>query len=304
MVYSIAQRDKVFNCIAMEFQHPFDFDEGPDWSPNQKLVRAGFQDLKYLPRSGWNATLAAHAYAARQQLSRFADLNLWAAMHNAPASARYEELAEDALVLWHGTSAARAEKISQFGLFHKRGLWTASEPRIAHGYTRERSGAYRAGSATVVLVLDRTTVEEGVHYHHDSPEIFRFHSGIPREAIEYILWDDRVEFVGAQQAKLPKRWGVARFKKVEGQWYLRSQPPVRFDNEHTYDDKEGWLRLSIQRIISTLQSALAVEVFSSLYATIAPWEVLTHEDIFSALEDVCSASRRRGRYQWFSLPDV
>ena len=304
MVHSIAQRGKVFNCIPMEFQRPFDFDEGPDWSPNQKLVRAGFQDLKYVPRSGWNAKLAAYAYGARQQLSRFADLNLWATMHNAPASARYEELTEDALVLWHGTSAARAEKMAQFGLFHKQGLWTASEPRIAHGYTRGRSGAYRAGSATVVLVLERTTVEEGVHYHHDSPEIFRFHSGIPREAIEYILWDDRVEFMGERQAKWPRRWGTARFKKADGRWHPRSQPPVRFDNEHTYDDKEGWLRFSIQRILSTLQSVLAVEVFSSLYATIAPWEVLTHEDIFSALENVCGAPRRRGRYQQFSIPDA
>lgn len=288
----------------MEFQHPFDFDEGPDWSPNQKLVRAGFRDLKYLPRSGWNATLAAHAYAARRQFSRSADLNLWATMHNAPASARYEALAEDALVFWHGTSAPRAEKIAQFGLFHKRGLWATSEPRIAHGYTRIRSHTYKAGAAIIVLVLDRTSVKEGVHYHHNSPEIFRFHSRIPPEAIEYILWDDRVEFVGAQQAKSPKRWGTARFKKVEDQWYPRSHPPVRFDNEHTYDDKEGWLRLSIQRILSTLQSALAVEIFSSLYATIAPWEVLTHTDIFSALEDVCGLPRRRGRSQRFSLPDA
>ena len=290
--------------IPMKFQHPFDFDEVPDWSPNQKLVRAGFRDLKYLPRSGWNATLAAHAYGARHQLSQFADLNLWAVMHNAPASARYEELAEDALVLWHGTSAPRAEKIAQFGLFHKRGLWTTSEPRIAHGYTRVRSGVYKAGAATVVLVLDRTTIEEGVHYHLNSPEIFRFHSGIPPAAIEYILWDDRVEFVGAQRARSPKRWGTARFKKVEGQWYPRSQPPVRFDNDHTYDDKAGWLRLSIRKILSTLELALAVEIFSSLYATITPWEVLTHADIFDALTDVCGGPNRRGSFQRFSLPDA
>ncbi|MDP7281169.1 MAG: hypothetical protein QGG39_14975, partial [Candidatus Poribacteria bacterium] len=62
----------------------------------------------------------------------------WAARHNCPASARYDELGDDTIVLWHGTSSTRAEKIAEFGLFHKRGLWTTLNPQIAHGYTRGR----------------------------------------------------------------------------------------------------------------------------------------------------------------------
>lgn len=289
--------------MTMKLHPPFEFEKKTDWRPNQKLVHSGFKDLKYLPRTGWNATLAAYAYATRRDMTRFPDLNLWAAMHNCPASARYEELGDDAIVLWHGTSSTRAEKIAEFGLFHKRGLWTTLNPQIAHGYTRGRSNAYGAGSATVVLLLDRRTIQEGEHYDHDSPEILRFRCGMPPEVIEYILWDDRIEFLGEQRAKQPRPWGTARFKKIDGRWYPRSQPPVRFDDEHAYFDKEEWLHISIQRILSTLESALAIEVFSSLYATMHPWEALTHEEIFKTLDVLCGGVQQRRRSKQFSLTD-
>jgi len=122
----------------MKFHPLFDLEKKTDWRPNRELVRSGFKDLKYLPQTGWNATLAAHTYAARRKITRFPNLNLWAARHNCPASARYDELGDDTIVLWHGTSSTRAEKIAEFGLFHKRGLWTTLNPQIAHGYTRGR----------------------------------------------------------------------------------------------------------------------------------------------------------------------
>ena len=78
---------------------------------------------------------------------------------------------------------------------------------FAHGYTRGRGSRFGAGSATVMLLLDRREIQAGIHYDHDSPEIFRFHSGLPSEYIEYILWDDRIEFLGEQKAKRPKPWG-------------------------------------------------------------------------------------------------
>jgi len=281
--------------MTMKSHHPFPFEQEADWRRNRRLVRSGFKDLEYLPRSrtGWNATLAAHAYSARRQIAGTVDLNLWAAMHGCPASARYNELSEDALVLWHGTSAARAERIAQFGLFHKGGLWTTLEPRIAHGYTRWRAHDYGAGSATVVLLLDRREIKPGINCEQEGPEVFRFHSGLPPENIEYMLWDDRIEFSGKQKAELPKPWGMARFKKKEGRWVPRSRPPVRFDDEHTYSDVEEWLHLSIGRILATLGSASAIEVFSSLYSTILPWDALEHEEILRALERLCDVSRRR-----------
>lgn len=288
----------------MTRSHPYLlFGRGTDWRKNRKLVRDGFRSLEYLPRSraGWNATLGAHAFSVRRQIAGTCDLNRWAAMHGCPASARFGELQESALVLWHGTTARRAEQIARYGLFHKRGVWTTLEPKIAHGFSRFRSRAYRAGSAAVVLVVDGRRVTSGVHYDEEAAEVFRFRAALPAESIEYILWDDRIEFAGGQSVREPKPWGVARFKKKSGRWVPLSRPPVRLDEEHSYSDMEEWLDLSIGRIFSRLESAAAVEVFSTLYATIEPWEALEHDQVFGALKRLCRSSRHRRGVELLSL---
>lgn len=288
----------------MTRSHPASlFERGPDWRKNRKLVRDGFRSLEYLPRSrtGWNATLAAYAYSVRRQIAETCDLNQWAVMHGCPASARYRELGEHALVLWHGTTASRAERIARYGLFHKRGVWATSEPKIAHGFSRFRGRAYRAGSAAVVLLLDRREVKSGVHYDEETAEVLRFRAALPAESIAYILWDDRIEFAGGQSVRELKPWGVARFKKKKGRWVPLSRPPVRLDDANSYSDLEEWLKLSIGRTFSTLGHAAAVEIFSTLYATIEPWEALEHDQIFGALERLCHASRHRRGTELFSM---
>jgi hypothetical protein len=282
---------------------PLPTPQQPAWRKQRRLVREGFKDLAYMPpgRDEWNATLAAVAFGYRRAAGA-ADLNLWAAMHAVPPSRRWAMLGERAAVLWHGTSARRAEKVREVGLFHKRGVWSALEPRIAHGYTRGRSMQFQAGSAMVVLVVDRGELVEGRHFSYEGPKIVRFHGNVPREWIEYILWDDRVEFVGAARAAAPKPWAVARFKRREGRWVPHSRPPVRFDRRRTYRDRAGWLELSVRRVFETLGSATAVEVFSSLYATIDPWKALQHEEVFAALDRLCDEPRpRRGGERCFAL---
>lgn len=264
-------------------------DEGEEpWRRNRSMVKRGYSDLSYLPKSktGWNGTLASLAFSQRQRHVEAADLNQWATMHGCPGSARYAELRGDALVLWHGTSRQRAERIREVGLFRKRGLWTTTEPRIAHGYTRGRSGQFEAGSAMIVLVLDRSEIEEGIHYTHDSPVIYRFHSGLARRHIAYILWGDQIEFCGEQRDRGCSPWGAAHFKRQGGEWLPRSQPPVRLDGEREYVDFAQWLTLSVERILQTLGQATALEVFSSLYATLDPWEALEHEQILTHLSRV------------------
>jgi hypothetical protein len=100
-----------------------------------------------------------------------------------------------------------------------------------------------------------------------------------------------------------RTWSI-HFKKKEGRWVPLSRPPVRFDDEHAYSDLGEWLYLSIERILSTLGSACAIEVFSSLYATINPWEALEHAAIFTALERLCHVSRHRRGIRQFSLAAV
>jgi hypothetical protein len=267
------------------------------------MVKRGYADLVYLPRSRarWNATLAGLAFSQRLNRWGHADLNEWATMHGCPGSARYAELGDSALVLWHGTSEERARQIREVGLFHKRGLWTTSEPRIAHGYTRWRSRQYGAGSATVVLVLDRGEIAEGVHYSHDSEVIYRFHSGVDSHHIQYILWRDHLEFRGERKAPEPRPWGRARFKREAGKWVPLSRPPVRLDANAEYGDFDEWLTQSIGRILRRLGEATAVEVFSSLYATLDPWRALEHESILTRLEELCAARRNLGGSIRFSL---
>ncbi len=276
------------------------------WQRRRRLIRQGLKDLKYLPphRSGWNATLAAVAYGFRRQLADRPDLNLWAAMHALPASGRYADLGRGALVLWHATSAARAEKIRQVGLFPRKGIWATAEPRLAHSFTRWRAAAHEAGSAMICLLFDRE--EMPVPFEPASePDTLRFRSRIGPEFVEYVLWDDRIEFTGAARARRPRPWGVARFKKRAGRWVPRSRPPVRFDQEHSYGSLEEWLELSVERVLRTLGAAAAVEVFSCLYATIDPREALSHEEVFAALERLCGRSRQGpGGARQFALADA
>ena len=261
------------------------------WTKDRKLRRGGFADLEYLPkgRSAWNGTLSAYAYSARRALAGRADLNLWAAMHALPASARYEQLGKDALVCWHGTSAARAEKIGQLGLFHRGGVWAAVEPTIAHSYTRSRSRRFGAGSAMIVFVISKDQWD--THASPRGPSIVEFHRKIPRDCIEYILYSDRLESVGLGKARRRRPWGTARFKRVRGRWVPRSRPPVRLGEKHNYSDFDGWLELSVRRILQALGKAAAIELFSSLYATVDPWNALEHRQIFDTLERLCGKAR-------------
>jgi len=279
---------------------PITVDDETDWSRNRGLVKRGFHDLTYLPRSrsGWNLTLSALAYSARRPQRPAPDLNLWAAMHGVAGSERYRLLGESALVLWHGTTAERADRIREVGLFHRRGLWTTLEPQIAHSYTRNRSSEFQAGSAMVLIVLDRREIQHGVHYQHEGKGqvIYRFSTGISSDSIEYILRSDCIEQLG-EKARSPRPWGVSRFKKSDGAWVPRSRPPVRLDSLRTYTTLDEWLHISVIRILQTLGSATAIEVFASIYATLDPWPAIQHEAILNTLDGVADlvGKKRCGR---------
>lgn len=270
------------------------------WRKNRRLLREGFKDLAYLPNGRWSMTLSAAAYSARRQIAGRGDLNLWAIMHGCPASRRYAELGSGALVLWHGTSAVRADNIRQVGLFPKKGVWATAEPRLAHSFSRSRAGAFSAGSAVIVLVFDRGNIEVPFEMAGE-PDTLRFRSLVGPEHIEYVVYDDRIDFLGQRRAAQPRPWGAARFKKAAGRWVPRSRPPVRFDSQSAYESLGEWLELAVRRVLTTLGSAAAIEVCSSLYATIEPPEALGHEDVLAALDRLCGPPKERQGLRRFSL---
>lgn len=89
------------------------------------------------PKGEWNFLHIAEVYAARQQRRADSSLNDFAVQHGALASALYEETKERNLVLWHGTSLERAEKILEHGFFHCKGVWMAVRTSTPLSFTQE-----------------------------------------------------------------------------------------------------------------------------------------------------------------------
>ena len=268
------------------------------WKKNRKLVDEGYPDLAYLPRASadWDASLAALAYGLRRALGRGqADLAAWAARHALPPSGRYLDFCPGAIVLWHGTSRPRAEKIAAHGLFHKKGLWSARDPRIAHGYCRGRSERFATQGAMVCIVLDWPQLHEGVDYALENDgEIVRFHGGLPPHVVEYVLTHDSLAFTGPRRAPRPRPWPRASFKKKGGRWLPLQTPPVRYPGAdgQTYATLDEFLALTLRRLLDDLGAVTALEVFSTFYACVRPWDALTHDDVLHLLETSCVPARR------------
>jgi hypothetical protein len=271
------------------------------WKKNKRLISGGFRDLEYLPgeRAGWDCTLAALAYGVRRQIERgAADLNAWAARHGLPASGRFGDFGPNALVLWHGTSRERAEKMLVHGLFHKRGLWTTREPWIAHSYCRGRSERFATEGAVACLVLDRSGLVEGRDFSAEgSGEVLRFHHGLPPEVVEYVLTHEEMSFVGDRRARRPRPWPKARLKKRRGGWVPVQKTPVRYSNSASYCCLDEFVHLSLERLLAELGEVAAVEIFSCLYSLVDPREALPHKAAFELIEEECLPYRQQGKWR-------
>jgi hypothetical protein len=273
------------------------------WQRNKRLMAEGFRDLQYLPRDrcGWDMTLASLAFNARLTVERRPpDLAAWAARHGLPASGRYVALGPDALVLWHGTSRPRAEKIAEHGFFHKGGLWTAVDPFISHSFCRTRSDRFATEGAVVCAVVDRRTIVEGRDFSvENAGEIMRFHHGLPPDLVEYVLLHREVRFTGRDAARRPSPWPGAKFRKEHGRWVPVQKTPVRYSDSAAYSTLEEFARLSLDRLLAALGEVTALEVFSALYAAVRPWDALAHDDVLALIEDRCTEGRKRGKFQTF-----
>jgi len=270
------------------------------WRKNQKRIDQGFADLVYLPRGrcAWDCTLASLAFGIRRQIEHpRADLNAWAARHGLPGSARWAELGEDAWVLWHGTSRPRAQKIAQHGLFSKRGLWATFDPHVSHSFCRGRADRYQTDGAVVCIVIDQRQFAENRDYQREDERIIRFHHGLPPDVVQYVLLHDQIQFTGRRRAAGIAPWMTGQFLRRGGAWVPVQRPPVRYSADASYDDLEQFARLTIQRLLAELDHITALEVFSTLYATVRPWDALEHERILQWLADCCEHGRLCGRYR-------
>ncbi len=285
------------------------------WKKRKQLIKEGFRDLEYLPRGPhrWHSTLAALAYGGQPTIGRRPpDLNAWAARHCTSPSARYDALGARALVLWHGTTRTRADRIAEHGLFHKRGLWTALDPSIAHGYCRrgaerfdtEASGGNGAADSTegalVSLVLDRAEFVQGRDYNTEMDgRILRFHHGLPPDVVEYVLVREAIRFTGLHHAPQPAPWPQARFRRHEGAWVPLQRAPVRYSESKSYSSLHELILLCLDRFLAEDGEVTALDLFSALYAAVTPWDALPHQAVFDVLEARCQPHRQHRSGQTF-----
>jgi len=203
-------------------------------------------------------------------------------------------------VLWHGTSRERAEKISEHGLFHKRGLWTTLNPEISHSFCRNRSDRFGTDGAVVCLILDRSAITEGRDYSLEGKgDIYRFHGRLPSGVVEYVLVHEEIRFTGESRVRIPAPWPAAKLKKRSGKWAPAQNVPVRYSDSLNYASLREFVEICTDRLMMELDEILPLEVFSTLYALVTPWQALTHEDVFDLIAERWVPHRHRGKYQTY-----
>jgi hypothetical protein len=272
------------------------------WRRNKRLLADGYADLEWLPhgRAGWDFTLACLAYGLRMDIEgRPPDLNAWAARHGVPASGRWTELGPDALVLWHGTTRRRADRIVEHGLFHKRGLWTARHPGIPHGFCRGRSERFGGEGAVVCIVVDARDVPGEAELETDN--VVRFHHGLPPEVVEYVLVGEEIRFTGPRRARHPSPWPGERFTHRDGEWTPTRQIPVRYDGGREFSSPPELAAICFERLMRELGEATVLEIMSCVYAAVRPSDALPHRELLEMADRACVEGRRHGRWRTFRM---
>jgi hypothetical protein len=250
-------------------------------------------------RTGWDFTLACLAYGMRLEIERRPpDLNAWAARHGAPAAGRYAELGDDALVLWHGTTRERADRIVEHGLFHKRGLWTARHPAIPHSFCRGRSERFGGEGAVVCIVVDARDVPGEAEFETDN--VVRFHHGLPPDVVEFVLVGGEIRFTGAERVRDPAPWPGETFVRRDGDWTPARRSPVRYSDGLSFSAPTDLAAICLERLLSELGEVSALEVFSCVYAAVRPSKALPHRRILELLEAHCTEGRRHGKWRTFT----
>ena len=271
------------------------------WRKNKSALAHEFPDLAYLPhgRAAWDCTLSCLAYGMRQDITKASvHLNAWATRHGLPASGSYADLGDDALVLWHGTSRERAERIAEHGLFHKKGLWTARHPRIPHSFCRMRSEQFGTEGAVVCIVMDRRSVVDGRNVESTGDgNVVRFHHGLPPEVVQYVLVREEIRFTGADRAGDPKPWPKAQFKFSSGAWRPVQRTPVRFSEVEAFSTLAEFLELCVHRLLADLSAVSSLEALSVLHSLIGPLDCVRNQGVIDLVASLAARRRKAGRCQ-------
>ncbi len=247
------------------------------------------------PKWEWDFLHIAEAYAARQQRVGSVTLNEFAVEHGGLASALYEEAQDHSLVLWHGTSLERAEKILEHGFFHCKGVWMALNTSTPLSFARNRAGQSGGRPAILISVIDLDAYRPGVHF--DDARDIRFMDDVPPEVVQYVLTDRDFRYVGKARARKHRLPTKARFVRKRGRWTAPTQNPAVFDakTDQTYRTAVEWLGLKLTRFFTGLSRATPMEAFCAVYATCDPTQAIPRDEVAEWLAANCEIA---GQSRW------
>ena len=79
----------------------------------------------------------------------------------------------------------------------------------------------------------------------------------------------------------------------------QQKTPVRYARGARYSSVGEFCELILDRLLAELGAVAALEVFSTLYALVAPWDALGHDSVSAVLAEKCAPRRRNVRWQTF-----
>jgi len=251
------------------------------------------------PKGKWDFLHIAEAYAVRQQRRADCSLNDFAVEHGALASPLYEETKERNLVLWHGTTLERAEKILEHGFFHCKGVWMAVKTSTPLSFAQNRAREFDGRPAILVSVIDLDRYREGVHFEGRWRET-RFTDDVPPEVVQYLLTDREFRYVGTGRVRGYELPTKASFARKDGEWVVPTRNPATFDARLglAYTTVGEWLDLKLGRFFAEQRRATALEAFCAVYANCQPAEAIGREEVAGWLMSECGTA---GRSRWGPL---
>jgi hypothetical protein len=250
-------------------------------------------------RGHWDLTLIARCYECLKSRFGELDLNEFATLFGAAPSALHARTRGRNLVLWHGTSVARAEKILEHGFAHFKGVWMDEQTGIPFAFAQDRARQFDAKPAICVSVIDLDLFREGQDFYWEAGEhVVVFRHEVPPWVVQYLITSQGIRFVGETRAQGPAIQPRVRFVKRDGGWAVPSQNPVLFRGKEPFRTTGEWLPLFCRHYLTTYGEADPVEIFTAVYASIHPQEAISRKDMLGCLVAHCAGVGGRRALVW------
>ncbi|MFQ6078164.1 MAG: hypothetical protein ACE5NJ_03385, partial [Thermodesulfobacteriota bacterium] len=119
-------------------------------------LRRKLSQLSFLKgrKDQWNLTLIARSYECHIGREPNLSLNDFVTLYGAPPSRLYGQTRRHNLILWHGTTLERAEKILEHGFAHFKGVWMDQGISTPFSFARSRAEQFDAVPAILVSIID------------------------------------------------------------------------------------------------------------------------------------------------------